>query len=85
MSQHGLPAGWYIIKCDANELVLDLWNGDGAHGVAEGTVVQGFTPHGGDNQKVSIQILISSYPDIHILISIFRCSGASNTRAQPTK
>ncbi|EUC59880.1 ricin-type beta-trefoil lectin domain protein, partial [Rhizoctonia solani AG-3 Rhs1AP] len=46
MSQ-SLPAGTYTLKNVSTNTVLDLWDGRSA----EGTQVQGFNSHGGDNQK----------------------------------
>ncbi|CCO31531.1 hypothetical protein RSOLAG1IB_09426 [Rhizoctonia solani AG-1 IB] len=47
MSHHSLPAGTYMLKNVSTGTVLDLWNGQSA----EGTAIQGFRSHGGDNQK----------------------------------
>ncbi|CAE6485015.1 unnamed protein product [Rhizoctonia solani] len=47
MSQHSLPAGTYTLKNVSTGTVLDLWDGKST----EGTKVQGFQGHGGDNQK----------------------------------
>ncbi|CAE6471040.1 hypothetical protein RSOLAG22IIIB_13775 [Rhizoctonia solani] len=43
----GLEAGTYMIKNVSTGTVLDLWHGK----PDEGTAVQGFSSHGGDNQK----------------------------------
>ncbi|KAH7325212.1 ricin B lectin domain-containing protein [Rhizoctonia solani] len=47
MAQNNLPAGTYIIKNASTGTVVDLWAGR----ADEGTAVQGFQYHGGDNQK----------------------------------
>ncbi|KAH7325163.1 ricin B lectin domain-containing protein [Rhizoctonia solani] len=47
MSQQSLPAGTYTLKNVSTGTVLDLWDGRSD----EGTAIQGFNSHGGDNQK----------------------------------
>ncbi|CAE6458693.1 unnamed protein product [Rhizoctonia solani] len=47
MSSAGLPSGVYTLKNVATGTVLDLYDGL----AAEGTQIQGFKAHGGDNQK----------------------------------